>query len=604
MTYASSDSSVTNYTYDNALRPLTYQATSSVLSGFVRKAAYEYNADGSPKFVDDQKDGRFDQAYAYDHLGRLTGTTSGLVTNSKNEEVPAYSQMISYNAFGNMTSRSATVWGGEPLEFTASYANNRKTGGNEVFDFEGHIVDKTSNADNYTKWKFDASGSVTEYKTAYETHVNPYYDYTHTLTQITDGEGQLVKRHSHRLGIAALQSTIDESDVSYYVRSTVLGGQILTELNDAGEKVETKVYLGGAEIAVQRPGSPDKMLWKHVDAITGSRTTIQADGNKYWGGIDNGIFHAEIEGFGRGAIPDTDPYPGQVGDPDTWPMPTKFKLDGNVFNVGTGCYIGGIFHDSEGDCNRMLDNRTAEQCPNNECGPRQATDGRIRIFTSEFRAYADGSRGWLIPAQYSNNQVTIEGDTTKYPPELIQEARWMNAPQDNINPRFITHLDTWFERDLADRIKEIAYFARDSKECAEAFRSVGAVPIGEQIINTTIVTQNVLVNPAFDSSWAPDDGGTFANSYRKTLASYTGYFGTVGPSDITQENDYLGRRFIFLTSTGIKETKFKLSTTIIHSFLHSGGVPRYSGWFNYSANDLDISNEKHAEIIQKCTKKQ
>ncbi len=90
MTYGSSDGSVVSYTYDAALRPLTYQATSSVLGGgFVRKAAYEYNKDGSPKFVDDQKDGRFDQTYGYDHMGRLKGTTSGLVTNSENEEVPA-----------------------------------------------------------------------------------------------------------------------------------------------------------------------------------------------------------------------------------------------------------------------------------------------------------------------------------------------------------------------------------------------------------------------------------------------------------------------------------------------------------------------------------
>ncbi len=248
-----------------------------------------------------------------------------------------------------MTSRSATVWGGDPLEFTASYANNKKTGGNEVFDFEGNVVDKTGDADHYTRWKFDASGVVSEYKRAYQSHETPYFDYTHTLTQATDGDGQLVKRLSEMHKVNGYGSSSEE-DLSYYVRSSVLGGRILTELNAAGAKIETKVYLGGAEIALQRPGSPDQVLWKHVDPITGSRNSIQADGNKYWGGANNSAFQAEVERLSMGDIPTDDPYPTQTGDPDTWPMPTKFKLDGNVFNVRDGCHVDGIFHDAEGDC--------------------------------------------------------------------------------------------------------------------------------------------------------------------------------------------------------------------------------------------------------------
>ncbi|MGH9949731.1 MAG: hypothetical protein ACRD6X_21395, partial [Pyrinomonadaceae bacterium] len=190
--------------------------------------------------------------------------------------------------------------------------------------------------------------------------------------------------------------------------------------------------------------------------------------------------------------------------------------------------------------------------------------------------------------------------------DLSERDLLQNAPQpqqEHWNPRFITHLDNPSENFLAQRILGIAQYARDSKECAEAFKSVGAVPIGDQIINTTIVTQNVFSDPRYDSSWVPDDGGKFADALRKRLASETSYFGIVGPSDITQEGEYMSRRFIGLTTTGIKETKFKLATTIIHSFLHSGGVPKYEGWFNTSPNDLNISNEKHAEIIEKCTKK-
>lgn len=189
-----------------------------------------------------------------------------------------------------------------------------------------------------------------EYEKAYETHETPYYDYTHTLTNSVDGDGQLVKRHSEMSRVNGFGSS-GEEDFSYYVRSSVLGGQILTEINEEGDKIKTSVFVGGAEIAEQRPGSTDEIVWKHVDEITGSRNSIKADGNQFWGGANDSDFNAEVEPVGMADIPTIDPYDGP-GDPENAPMPTRFKLGGDVFNVSK-CFVN--FHHGPIECSQLKD---------------------------------------------------------------------------------------------------------------------------------------------------------------------------------------------------------------------------------------------------------
>jgi len=338
MTYGSSDSSVVSYTFNDRLKPESYQATSSVLgSSFVRKANYEYFADGRAKAVDNVLDGTFDQEYSYDHMGRIKGSTSGLVTNSEEEEVPAHAQILSYNAFGDMASRSSSVWGSEPYEFSGTYVNGRKQGGNEVFDLSGNILDKTLDSSNYERWSYDASGVANNYEKAYEAHDGIHYYITNTLDQKSDGDGLNVVRHSERDIVHAFPSQSSYTEYhAYFVRSTVLGGQVLTEVDEDGEKVKTKVYAGAGDIAEQ-VAATSEVAWKHRDLVTGSISSIKASGHAYWGGANDSDYNAELEPFGAD-IPKTDPFPG-AGDPDTAPMPTKFKLNGNVFNQEIGCQV-------------------------------------------------------------------------------------------------------------------------------------------------------------------------------------------------------------------------------------------------------------------------
>ena len=350
MTYGSSDGSVVSYEYNERLKPKNYEASSGVSgSGYVRQANYEYFADGRAKAVDNGLDGRFDQAYRFDHMGRLLSSSSGLVTNWEEEEVPAYSQFIGYNAFGDMTSRSASVWGGEPSSFTNTYVNGRKQGGNEIFDAAGNIIDKTTNALNYERWRFDAAGALRQYEKAYETNGGLHYKITNSLAQGLDGDGQYVKRHSVRDVVNAFpQNSFRTEELSYFVRSTVLGGRVLTEVDGSGAKVSTSVYAGEMEIAEQRAATGE-VIWKHRDAVTGSINSIKQDGTPYWGGENDSDFNAEVEPFG-GDIPTADPYAGG-GDPENQPMPTRFKMNGSVFSAESGCMV----NSAPVDCTQMTD---------------------------------------------------------------------------------------------------------------------------------------------------------------------------------------------------------------------------------------------------------
>jgi hypothetical protein len=75
--------------------------------------------------------------------------------------------------------------------------------------------------------------------------------------------------------------------VDYYVRSTVLQGKVLTELDAQGGKKVTHVYTGEAVLAEQRNVSAmgnapafSEVFWKHQDIITGSYRRTNRSGQE------------------------------------------------------------------------------------------------------------------------------------------------------------------------------------------------------------------------------------------------------------------------------------------------------------------------------------
>ncbi|NOT49244.1 MAG: hypothetical protein HOP17_16055 [Acidobacteria bacterium] len=314
MTYGSSDNSVVSYQFDNRLRVSSSQSTSSVQSGgFVRKANYEYLADGNMKKADNIVDHRFDQTNRYDFAGRLTSNEFGIVTNSQNEQVPAYAQTISYDAFSGMTARNTGIWGGSG-GFAATYVNGRKQNSNEIYDASGNIVDKTTTSTVYERWKFDAAGRNSEVKMRWFWAPAPQatsFDKTETITQIHDGDGQVVKRLDQKVSVQNGSTTTTTETTEYYLGSTVLGN-VLTELDASGTKKVTNVYTGSGVIAQQmnlptdaeHPQPWSEVVFRHDDLVTGSYTSVARNGVGI--NISDRPSNGEIEPFG-GTVPNSDP---------------------------------------------------------------------------------------------------------------------------------------------------------------------------------------------------------------------------------------------------------------------------------------------------------
>ena len=92
---------------------------------------------------------------------------------------------------------------------------------------------------------------------------------------------------------------------TYYIRSSVLGGETLTEVNSVGRKIKTNVIAAGAKIATQQEyygGTPSEaVFFENSDASGMSRRTISSTG-------------VAFEGDGGEVSPvEADPMGGNVG---------------------------------------------------------------------------------------------------------------------------------------------------------------------------------------------------------------------------------------------------------------------------------------------------
>jgi hypothetical protein len=63
--------------------------------------------------------------------------------------------------------------------------------------------------------------------------------------------------------------------VGYYVRSSVLGGAVVSELDELGGKVRSRVYVGGEVLAELSQGW---VVWRHEEPATGARGESNRDG--------------------------------------------------------------------------------------------------------------------------------------------------------------------------------------------------------------------------------------------------------------------------------------------------------------------------------------
>jgi YD repeat-containing protein len=328
------DNAAQTTSYDSRMRPLQYRLAGG--SATPQREDFTYYADGRLKRITDLDDGTrqtslryhtMSRAYTYDHVGRVkeagghAAAEPGGNTGSPNWPSP-YLQSYGYDGFDNLTSRSGTYGYRMSQADTPSYVNNRRQGWD--YDAGGRVTHSTDPNGSERTWTYDAAGRLV---TTAETAAGV----TSTLTQAHDGDGRLV--HS---------SNGSTAGTDYEVRSSVLGGEVVTRLNQQGGKGYTYVPAGGLvrarQVGSNYYGQP-AIEWSHPDPVG---VTESGPGGP-----------AAYDPLGNFApLP---PPPPQSG---AWPQPSGSygpiwggagSLFSNVNDFSTGCLLDG----RPADCNRV-----------------------------------------------------------------------------------------------------------------------------------------------------------------------------------------------------------------------------------------------------------
>jgi RHS repeat-associated protein len=245
--------------YDARLRPVQWSVPGVL--GYQYSYNYFNENSGRVTFARNlwngatQNDYHMDHSYDYDHLGRLVSAYTGTAASAHTGQGSTwggdgtYAQGYSYDQWGNLTSRSG--WGGENASYTAT------------FDSHNRMI---TNPANGAAFQYDSAGNTTS-----DGGQNFTYDATgqqatasfYNLQMSYDGDGLRVKK-------------TENGSTNYYVRSSVLGGQVVADLNLAGDWLHGYIYLEGRLLAYQENG---RVLWIHEDPLTKAKRTTDASGN-------------------------------------------------------------------------------------------------------------------------------------------------------------------------------------------------------------------------------------------------------------------------------------------------------------------------------------
>jgi len=134
-----------------------------------------------------------------------------------------YNETNTYDAMNHLSSHDVLNWDTSNSTGTLTFSNNRNS--SSTYDADGRIT--ASSSGNYV---YDAAA-----------HINSFGDGDPFMTdQQFDGDGNRVKSVQRRFDEQTSQWVTET--VTYYVNSTVLGGQLLTELTAQGAKERTLVF--------------------------------------------------------------------------------------------------------------------------------------------------------------------------------------------------------------------------------------------------------------------------------------------------------------------------------------------------------------------------
>ncbi len=247
------------------------------------------------------------------------------ITGSAQIENLPYRQSETYNAFGDMTERYSKIWGAD-VGLTTTYTFNehhRVTGAHVEYQFEP-----------YSAWGYDAEGRVTQ--TYYPELISEMkYDaagrisfkhdkrspgeHEDKATAYYDGDGREIKRVTDACRISGNETCDWEGESArYYIRSTVLGGEVIAEANAYGP-LHRYAYAGGAKFA--------ELTYRYAEPIVDGHLT-QYDAVQY--------FHIDSAGVSQRVTrnsPET--LLGTNSSYSTYIDPRQQEYDSGMSNVGT-----------------------------------------------------------------------------------------------------------------------------------------------------------------------------------------------------------------------------------------------------------------------------
>jgi len=387
-----------------------------------------------------------------------------------------------------------------------------------------------------------------------------------TVSQTNDADGQLVKRTYTYAG--------NPPSNIYYLRSTVLGGKILTEYSHSGGWTKDYIYLGDEVIATKDATSVN---WRHQDPLTGSRgeSSIQ------------GYYAQKVE---------PDPMGVDVGLADPWSFPPEAPHEPEIASLDPGfptgrCRVEGMIF----DCNqarRLFQEHNASECPNADCGPHLVTVTQSRngktIAESSYLApqgdpawdgsldgtYGDGHKNELLKKFNLNDPADAALLVSRVPVYLELE---MLARVGQGKPRYprVEFLRDYvafrnsYGSDAEAKIQKVVD-GMMSDLCTKAFLAAGLTPP-----RLLLGTKGVVIGPASllsDSSAQNLKYMGITEYARNRDVKYNSGEGGVRAFTINDHPGKVpdtvdGRPRIFLNNTAFGS----LANDLIHEFIHAGG---------------------------------
>ncbi len=384
---------------------------------------------------------------------------------------------------------------------------------------------------------------------------------------------------------------------TWYVRSSVIGGQVVSEVNVSGQKVRGYIYAGGRKLAKQE-GS--QTLYDHVDPATTSVRMTNSTG-------------------GESSRVELDPLGVKTGFSATQPPPSAIGFYGDPQDPGMGCRIDGL----PAPCSmalRLLRSGAAVPCPPGGCGPIAATNrntgGRRRGGPPVLGGYNGNPSHRLNP---NWNSGTDSGETSLPTSSISFLALLALMSQQNQTIINITYLGDAKYKSVTSRrpeIEGILYGFLKLQKCLDAFTALG-------IDLKALLSTGLVIGPAFfltqQSGYSAQQLGLTQTALNQARAQGTikDAITTTSPAALfsTAPNNVIPdpRPRMFLGTDTTDGGYNNLKEVLSHELIHAGGYPPVppSLWQKAlgfpdvvsggrGAQDLDHLGAKYKAVMKEC----